>query len=75
MEEAEATNVDVMIDSGKAKTTLTISDNGRGFECQDGLELAKTGKLRTGWNGGACASSWRYTDHSFRIGYWYNDNP
>ena len=42
---AEATKVDVTIEFIDGKTSVTVSDNGKGFEQKEGLELAKTGKL------------------------------
>jgi PAS domain S-box-containing protein len=42
---SEATKVDVAIESGDGKTRVTVSDNGKGFERQEDLELTKTGKL------------------------------
>ena len=42
---AEATKVDVAIEFGDGKTSVMVSDNGKGFKQQEGLELAKTGKL------------------------------
>ena len=42
---AEATNVDVAVEFKDGKTFVIISDNGKGFKQQDGVELARTSKL------------------------------
>lgn len=42
---SEATKADVAIEFGDEKTTVTVSDNGKGFKQQEGLDLARTGKL------------------------------
>jgi len=42
---SEASKVDVIMEFGGSKTTVTVRDNGRGFEQHEGLELARNGKL------------------------------
>lgn len=42
---SEATKVDVAIEFDDEKTTVTVSDNGKGFEQHDGHELVRTRKL------------------------------
>jgi len=42
---SEATKVDVAIEFDDEKTTVTVNDNGKGFEQHDGHELVRTRKL------------------------------
>jgi len=42
---SEATKVDVALEFDDEKTTVTVSDNGKGFEQHDGHELVRTRKL------------------------------
>ncbi len=42
---AKAIKVDVAIKFSEGKTSVMVSDNGRGFEQHEGFELVKTGKL------------------------------
>jgi len=42
---SKATKVDVVIQFRDWETTVTVSDNGSGFEQQEGLGLARSGKL------------------------------
>lgn len=42
---AEATKVDVVVELSDDKTTITVSDNGKGFQVMGDHELAKSGTL------------------------------
>ena len=42
---SEATKVDIALEFDDEKTTVTVSDNGKGFEQHDGHELVRTRKL------------------------------